>query len=396
MRSWQERRRAGDDQPPRPCDVAPARERTRGAASCSVSSAWRSTPPATPRAPKRRSRRGHIGGSGHGRSQRPSGTARARIRRYQARSGGQRRGAPRRSPRRRFLPSRSSVTTAGSAAPGCSQAGCVAAVHAQEAAREEAAERALIHYRQSGFPAGSCLGQIAAALYYGPAPVSRARQPLRGAAPRGENRTDWASKRRPLSRRPAGNDWRRRRRTRPRHAVRRQPSTTSDRRERRGIATRSWPTSRSWRVTSPQRDGHSRPSAPTARRATTSDSLATRQPQPRRSCLPGWRLDEVPSIGWHRSRSMPRPTIFCAQFAWRSVWAKLLAREGSAEADAMSEEAVRSREATDALNARAAAFTARAEVLRLMDRPDDADEAVAPSPRALRAEGKRCCCRAAR
>ena len=47
-------------------------------------------------------------------------------------------------------------------------------IHGQHASWEEAAERALVHYRRSGFPAGTCLGQIAAALYYGPAPVSRA------------------------------------------------------------------------------------------------------------------------------------------------------------------------------------------------------------------------------
>ena len=43
----------------------------------------------------------------------------------------------------------------------------------------------------------------------------------------------------------------------------------------------------------------------------------------------------------------------------------------------MSEEAVRRAQSTDALNARAAAFMARAEVLRMMDRPDNADEAAA-------------------
>jgi hypothetical protein len=47
-------------------------------------------------------------------------------------------------------------------------------VHGQHAEWEEAAERALGYYRASGFPPGTCLGQIAAALYYGPAPVERA------------------------------------------------------------------------------------------------------------------------------------------------------------------------------------------------------------------------------
>jgi class 3 adenylate cyclase/predicted ATPase len=39
---------------------------------------------------------------------------------------------------------------------------------------EEAAERALVHYRNSGWPTSTCLGEITAALYYGPAPVGDA------------------------------------------------------------------------------------------------------------------------------------------------------------------------------------------------------------------------------
>ena len=76
------------------------------------------------------------------------------------------------------------------------------------------------------------------------------------------------------------------------------------------------------------------------------------------------------------ARKHADPNDLLSQIAWRSASAKLLAREGQPEADALSEEAIRRAQATDALNARAAAFMARAEVLRLMDRPDDADEAV--------------------
>ncbi len=47
-------------------------------------------------------------------------------------------------------------------------------VHGQHAAWEEATERALVHYRRSGFPGSACLGSLCAALYYGPAPVQRA------------------------------------------------------------------------------------------------------------------------------------------------------------------------------------------------------------------------------
>jgi tetratricopeptide (TPR) repeat protein len=39
-------------------------------------------------------------------------------------------------------------------------------------AREEAAERALTHYERSGWPAATCLGEIATALYQGPTPTT--------------------------------------------------------------------------------------------------------------------------------------------------------------------------------------------------------------------------------
>jgi tetratricopeptide (TPR) repeat protein len=46
-------------------------------------------------------------------------------------------------------------------------------IHGNHAAWEEAEERALVHYRRSAFPPATCLGQIAAAIYWGPTPVSR-------------------------------------------------------------------------------------------------------------------------------------------------------------------------------------------------------------------------------
>jgi DNA-binding SARP family transcriptional activator len=44
-------------------------------------------------------------------------------------------------------------------------------IRCQNAAWLEAAERALAHHREAGWPISSCLGQIAAALYEGPTPV---------------------------------------------------------------------------------------------------------------------------------------------------------------------------------------------------------------------------------
>jgi tetratricopeptide (TPR) repeat protein len=45
-------------------------------------------------------------------------------------------------------------------------------IHCQYAAWEEAAEKALEHYRLAGSPASTCLGQIAGSLYWGPTPVA--------------------------------------------------------------------------------------------------------------------------------------------------------------------------------------------------------------------------------
>ena len=46
--------------------------------------------------------------------------------------------------------------------------------HLRCKAREEAAERALFHYRRAGWPAATCLGQLANALYQGPTVVTAA------------------------------------------------------------------------------------------------------------------------------------------------------------------------------------------------------------------------------
>jgi tetratricopeptide (TPR) repeat protein len=45
-------------------------------------------------------------------------------------------------------------------------------IHGNHAAWQEAEERALAYYRRTAFPPATCLGQIAAAVYWGPTPVS--------------------------------------------------------------------------------------------------------------------------------------------------------------------------------------------------------------------------------
>jgi DNA-binding SARP family transcriptional activator len=51
-------------------------------------------------------------------------------------------------------------------------------MHGRNAARAEAAERALVYYRSAGWPAAACFSQIGAALYFGPATVTEAERRL--------------------------------------------------------------------------------------------------------------------------------------------------------------------------------------------------------------------------
>ncbi|PWU21650.1 MAG: hypothetical protein C5B48_11055, partial [Candidatus Rokuibacteriota bacterium] len=47
-------------------------------------------------------------------------------------------------------------------------------LHCQNSEWSSAAQRALVHYRRSGWPTSACLGEIAVSLYYGPTPVPEA------------------------------------------------------------------------------------------------------------------------------------------------------------------------------------------------------------------------------
>ncbi len=247
-------------------------------------------------------------------------------------------------------------------------------IHGHEAKREEAAERALIHYRRAGFPPGVCLGQIVAALYYGPAPVGRAVSRCE------EFLVDEASG--PLGR--ANID----------RYLGGLLAMTGAIAEGRELVSQAAATLDDLGQTGAARYCNAivadievlAGDVPAARRALESLCAYCRDSEDvgllgTAAC---WLVDVIYEDGdyeaserWlETARTYADPGDLLSQIAWRSASAKLLAREGQADADAMSQEAVRRAQATDALNARAAALMARAEVLRLMDRPDDADEAV--------------------
>ena len=56
-------------------------------------------------------------------------------------------------------------------------------IHGNHAAWEEAEERALEYYRRTAFPPATCLGQIAAAIYWGPTAVSAGIEDPRSCSP---------------------------------------------------------------------------------------------------------------------------------------------------------------------------------------------------------------------
>ncbi len=248
-------------------------------------------------------------------------------------------------------------------------------IHGQHAAWGDGAERALVHYRWSGFPAGTCLGQIAAALYYGPVPVSRAVSRCEELLL--EERTG------PIGR--ANVD---------RYLGGLMAMTGAVKRGRDLVMHAA-----------AEFDDLGQTGAARYCNALLADIelLAGDVPAAREALQVLCRYAEesqdfglvataapILAEALHQegdyeaagrwvaaARTHAATSDLLGQIAWRSVAAKLLAQEGRPEADAMSAEAVRRAQATDALNARAAALMARADVLHAIERPSDANDAIA-------------------
>jgi hypothetical protein len=247
-------------------------------------------------------------------------------------------------------------------------------VHGQHAAWESAAEQALAHYRRLGWPANTCRGQIAAAVYYGPAPVSRAASRCEellleeGVGPLGRANVN----------RYLGGLMAMAGAVEPGRELVLQAAAAFDDLGQTGAA----------RYCNALLADVERLAGdiPAAREAL--EQLCAYCHESEDVGLLGiaasWLSEVTYDDGDHEAsghwveiaRRHVGPNDLLAQIAWRSVSAKLLAQQGRADADGKSEEAVTRAEATDALNARAAAFMARAEVLRLTDRPDDAYKAT--------------------
>ena len=308
MRSW---KRAATCRRRSICSAARRRScprTTRGGGSCSASSAWRSTPPET-----LRKRRGDAERRWPPRRKRPWTLASATEH-----SSSWPMSRSRRDPEgkdavlldvaEKAIPTFEELGDDRGLARAWLLTGWVhGGIHGQEAEREEAAERALVHYRRSGFPAGVCLGQIAAALYYGPAPVGRAVSRCEellveeASGPLGRASVD-----RYLGGLMAMTGAIAQGRELVVHAAR-QRSTTSDRRERRGICDALLADVELLAGDVPAARQRSRHSARIARRARTVGLLGTAACLARRGALRGRRLRSARSTGVDVARKHAAP-----------------------------------------------------------------------------------------
>lgn len=245
-------------------------------------------------------------------------------------------------------------------------------VRGHHAAWLEAAEQALVHHDRAGWPVAACVGQIAAALYYGPTPVgeaiARCRQLEGGAA---GDRGAEANVRAFLG----GLEAQRGNFELGRELVLAARAVFDD----LGYARLS--ASHCGAVTGEIALLAGDPIvAETVLRSTCEvlqemhelSNLATRAADLAEALYAQSRYEEAEA--WARtSETNAGEDDLTAQPSWRSVRAKVLARRGALEeAERLAREAVGLAEGTDALNQRAKAEADLAEVLRLAGRSDEA------------------------
>jgi tetratricopeptide (TPR) repeat protein len=240
---------------------------------------------------------------------------------------------------------------------------------------EKAAERALVHYRRAGFPGATVLGNLCAALYYGPAPadvaISRCEELL---CEQDSGRSGEAQILRYLAGLVAmKGDF---------DAGRR----LSDR--ARDIFDDLGQSGSAAHVANVRGDLELLAGDATAAQEYLSELCRFCEENDELGLLSTYATDLAEALiqldddggaeHWTDvSSSHAASDDISAQFAWRAVRAKVLARKGRHEdAMALAREAVALAEPTDALNKRAATLLALAEVLRLSGNSAEADNAA--------------------
>ena len=237
---------------------------------------------------------------------------------------------------------------------------------------EDAAERSIEHYRRAGWPAATCLGQLGMALYYGPAPaqnaVSRCEQLLANAD---AGRAGTAHVLRFLAGLVAMvNDFELAR------TYSDQARSIFDDLGQTSAAVHSGAVSGDIELLAGDAEAARRQFESLCRFCEESGEFGLLSTYATDLAESLYELDDD-SGAEHWTRMSERHAAsddIGAQFAWRAVRAKVLARRGDVhEAERLAQEAVELADPTDALNKRAATHVALAVVLAAAGRHDEAD-----------------------
>jgi class 3 adenylate cyclase/tetratricopeptide (TPR) repeat protein len=257
----------------------------------------------------------------------------------------------------------------------------------QNEAWEQAAARALAHYRRAGWPTYGCVGELAAALYYGPRPVDQAL--VRAALLLDEDVSDRLGEAHVFSS-MAGLEAFRGRFEEARRLAGQARQTYEELGAVSAAAAGCAPIEASIEMLAGDWE-----TAEAVLRSTCelfvergeAANLATRAVQFADALYTqGKHAEAAQWIALAEQHSSPADVS--AEFSWRSVRAKLLAQRGAfEEAEQLAREAARLVETTDALNQQGEVYSCLAEVRSLAGHSEEATQAWAQAARRFSKKG---------
>jgi DNA-binding SARP family transcriptional activator len=254
-------------------------------------------------------------------------------------------------------------------------------IRCRNAEWEESARRALAHYERARWPVSTCLGQLSAAMYYGPTPVPAAIR--RCEALLRETAGDPLSEANVLAL-LGGLEAQNGQFAEARESIARARCAYEALGQVAAAATFCGAVAGDIELLA----GNQAAAAEALRwaceileHAGDLSALSSREAELAEALYVGGRYDETEH--WlARSEHHAASDDLAVQLVWRSVQAKMLARGGAlAEAEELAAETARIAEQTDALNLRARVLLSLAEVRRMDGRSDDS---VAPIEEAIR------------
>jgi tetratricopeptide (TPR) repeat protein len=254
-------------------------------------------------------------------------------------------------------------------------------IRCRNAEWEESARRALAHYERARWPVSTCLGQLSAAMYYGPTPVPAAIR--RCEALLRETAGDPLSEANVLAL-LGGLEAQNGQFAAARESIARARGAYEALGQVAAAATFCGAVAGDIELLA----GNQAAAADVLRwaceileHAGDLSALSSREAELAETLYADGRYDETEH--WlARSERHAASDDLAAQFVWRSVQAKMLARRGAlTEAEALAGETAWTAEQTDALNLRARVLLSLAEVRRMDGRSDDS---VAPIEEAIR------------